>query len=70
MNDPHVEKLYYRFVSEDSDDRFEKAQPLTTTLGSFDIELREGLLIASPQAHYADEESARATFEPIVGMCQ
>src|SRR5687767_14998213 len=66
MNDPHVAKLYYRFISEDPTVLFENAQPLTITLGSFDVEIKDGVLVAGPQEHYSDEESAKAAFEPFL----
>lgn len=66
MNDPHVEKLYYRFISESPEDNFEKAQPLAITLGSFDVEIRDGRLCAIPQDHFPDEESAKTAFEPLL----
>ena len=66
MNDPHVEKLYYRFISENPGDSFEKAQPLTITLGSFSVEIHDGQLVATPKDHYPGEESAKVEFEPIL----
>jgi hypothetical protein len=66
MNDPHVEKLYYQFISENLNDIFEKAEPLKLTIGSFDVELCKGILIVSPQQHFASEESAKTAFQPFL----
>jgi hypothetical protein len=66
MNDPHVEKLYYRFISEDPNIRFEKAEPLQISVGSFDVEIQDSLLVAVPRDHFPNEESAKAAFEPIL----
>jgi hypothetical protein len=66
MNDPHVEELHYRFISENPSDRFDEALPLNVTLGMFDVELQEGSLIARPLEHYAGVESAKEDFEPHV----
>jgi hypothetical protein len=66
MNDPHVEKLYYRFISENPTVLFENAQPLTISLGSFDVEIKDSVLVAIPQEHYSDEERAKEAFEPLL----
>src|SRR5215208_6033168 len=66
MNDPHVKKLYYRFISEDPTVLFENAQPLTLTLGSFEVEIKDSVLVAIPHEHYSDEDSAKAAFEPFL----
>ena len=66
MNDPHVANLFYRFISEDPSVLFDKAQPLTLNLGSFEVEIKDGGLVATPQEHYSDEESAKAAFEPFL----
>jgi len=64
MNDPHVEELCYRFISENSSDRFEEAAPLITTLGTFEIELKDSVLTVRPQEHYAEVDKAKEDFEP------
>ena len=66
MNDPHVELLRYRFVSENPNDRFDSAKPLILSLGPFDIELNEGILEVHPQKHYPDIERAKQEFEPFL----
>jgi hypothetical protein len=66
MNDPHVEKLYYRFKSEDPNVLFVNAQLLTVSFDSFDVEIKEDQLTAIPLEHYTDEASARASFEPLL----
>lgn len=66
MNDPHVEKLYYRFSSEDPTDMYDKAIPMVAKYESFDIEMKEGVLTAIPHAHYPDIESAKIAFETLI----
>ncbi len=66
MNDPHVEKLVYRFASENINDKFDNAKTLKTTLGNFEVELSENILSAFPHDHYPDEDSARIAFEPLM----
>jgi hypothetical protein len=42
MNDAHVENLCDGFMSEDPTVIFENAQSLILTLGSFDVEVKDG----------------------------
>lgn len=66
MNDPHVVSLRYKFVSEDPSDIFDKAEPLKTSFGPFEIELRDNTLVAKPHDHYPDPDSAKAALEPYL----
>src|SRR6266496_4154774 len=66
MPDPHVEALYYKFVNENEGNSFEGVSPWKGTLGPFDVELRDGNLIAHPHDHHADRESARQVLEPYL----
>jgi hypothetical protein len=66
MNDPHVESLHYQFVSESPSDIYDKAEPLETPVGPFDVELRDGLLTALPHEHFLDADSAKSAFEPFL----
>ena len=64
MNDSRVEAIHYKFLSEDPDDTFDKAEPMSTRLGPFDIEPRNQVLTARPTDHYATEADARRHLEP------
>ena len=64
MNDPHVEALYYRFVTEDDSDDFSQAAPLSGSLGDFDFTLADGHLVARPRLHFASADDAIAALEP------
>lgn len=66
MNDPHVEALYYDFVSEIPSDKFDQAIPLNTLLGTFSVELKNGKLLAQPKIHFSDEEDAKAALKPLL----
>ncbi|MEM2111891.1 MAG: hypothetical protein QXX08_08460 [Candidatus Bathyarchaeia archaeon] len=66
MNGPHVEALYYRFINENPNDRFDEAVPLITTVQDFDIELNGALLTVKPKLHFSDIDSAKAAIDPIL----
>jgi hypothetical protein len=66
MNNPHVETLFYRFVSENYNDKFDQAKPFKGSLDSFDVELADGILTVIPHKHYPDEESVKLAFEPLL----
>ena len=66
MNDPHVEALHYRFISEDPSDLFDKAHPLAMQLGDFEVELRGEKLAIKPLVHYATQAEAKAAVEPYL----
>lgn len=66
MPDPHVEALYYRFKSLREHDSFDGAAKLETSLGDFDVVLADGELTARPRVHFADRETARDAFEPLL----
>lgn len=66
MADPHVQALYYRFKSLNDLDMFDKAVPLTGTLGDFDFALDSGMLTARPQSHFGDRDSARDALDPYL----
>ncbi len=66
MPDPHVQALYYRFKSLSELDTFDKAVPLSGSLGDFDFTLESGVLVAHPRSHYPGSESARDALEPYL----
>jgi hypothetical protein len=66
LPDPHVVALHYRFESIREYDKFGRAQPLEGSLGRFDYSLANGELVARPQDHFADRESARDALEPLL----
>ncbi len=63
MNDPHVKALYYRFISKDPMEKFEKAKPLSITFGTFDVELESQILTAQSTTHFSLVDEARAELE-------
>ncbi len=66
MNDPHVERLFYTFRSENEDDRFDQAEPLSTTIGDWDVVIVGGELTATPNNHFPDDISAKVSFGSIL----
>lgn len=64
MQDPHVEVLYYEFLSLDSRHDFSETAPWQGNLGGFVCHLVGGQLEALPQGHYPDPQSARDALEP------
>lgn len=64
MNDPHVVELRYKFEPEREDDRFDRAPVLSATLGEFDVELKDSVLVAKPRPHFANADDARLALEP------
>ncbi len=66
MNDPHVESLSFHFISEDPNDTFDETEPLIMSLGTFEVDLQNGKLTVRPQEHFANEESAKVAFEPLL----
>lgn len=66
MNNPHVEALYYRFISENPNDDFNAAQEVSVKLGNFEVTLRNDELIAKPTEHIPDEKSAIEALEPYL----
>jgi hypothetical protein len=64
VNDPHVEVLYYEFISLDDRHDFSQAAAWQGDLGGFDCHLAGGQLEARPQGHYPDLQSARDALEP------
>ena len=66
MSDPHVVALRYRFVSTNEFDRFTNAVPMRLTADGFDLHLEDAILTASPHAHFATIDEARAAIEPYL----
>ena len=66
MSDPHVVAIRYRFVSANEFDRFTKAVPMRVIADGFDLRLEDAILTASPQAHFATIDEARAAIEPFL----
>jgi hypothetical protein len=67
MNDPHVESLHYRFEALDPTlHDFSNAAPLDVRLADFSCRLADGRLVANPQQHHADAQSAREELEPYL----
>lgn len=64
MQDPHVEVLYYEFLSLDSRHDYSHAAVWQGNLGGFNCHLAGGQLEARPQGHYPDLQSARDALEP------
>lgn len=64
MVEYRVKALYYRFVSDLENDRFDEASPLTARRGDFDCSLVDGLLTAVPIVELKDRETAREALEP------
>lgn len=66
MNDPGIQTLHYRFVSESPTDMFIQAAPLNVTLGGFEVVLKDDRLMATPGRQYPSEASARNALEPLL----
>jgi hypothetical protein len=66
MNDPKVEKLYYRFLSIDPDDKFVDAQTLEFTKQGFKFRLENGMLTIIPDIKYSNPEELKPLIEPIL----
>jgi len=49
MNDPKVEEVFYRFISEDPNVKFDDAEPFLFTQMGFDFRLEKGVLTVHPQ---------------------
>lgn len=66
MNDPHVERLLYKFKSENENDQFDEAEALKTIISDWEVELVDGELTAKPNIHFPNAESARIEFDDIL----
>jgi hypothetical protein len=64
MSHPHVEVLFYRFVSLDDRHDFSQAGAWQGNLGGFRCRLDAGALEARPRGHHATTRSAREALEP------
>ncbi len=63
MAEYRVTALYYRFMSEVENDRFDDAEPQSGTLGDWEYSLEAGLLKAVPTAEFRDRGAARRDLE-------
>lgn len=61
-----VTALYYKFRSENAQDLFDEAAPLSGTIGSFDFRLDQGILTATPNVEFRDRQAARDAIEPLL----
>jgi len=66
MNDPKVEELYYRFISDNQNDKFDDAKLLEFSEQGFDFRLDKGMLTARPQKKYSSPDQAKMDVEPIL----
>lgn len=66
MNDPKVEALYYRFVSDNPNDQFDDAKPQAFTLQEFNFSLEKAILTVRPQIKYSSVDQAREKIDPIL----
>jgi hypothetical protein len=65
VNDPHVESLEYRFVS-DSTRVFENPPPLEHQTSDFNLRLADGYVTVEMNTHCATEQEARALVDPFL----
>jgi len=66
MNDPKVEALYYQFVSDNPNDKFDDAKPLIFTEKGLDFNLDKGVLTICPQKKYPSPDQVKIEVEPIL----
>jgi hypothetical protein len=65
MIDPHVERLHYRLET-DSTLQFDKPSRISLKTPDFQLDLADGVLVLTPNGHFADEASARAAAQPLL----
>lgn len=61
-----VTSLRYRLDNRNEHDHFDQVPPIVTTLGDFDLELRDGQLEAKPRRDYIQVRDARDELEPLL----
>src|SRR5215211_5969117 len=66
MNDPHVEALHYRLVSDETEATFDAPPAREADRGAFQVRLADGILTVTMTDHHATEASARAQIEPYL----
>ena len=65
MNDPHVEKLHYRLIHDDSID-YKTATPLKAEESDFSVILGQEGATFEMKMHCATEQEARALVDPYI----
>lgn len=65
MNDPHVDKLHYKLIHDDSTD-YKKAEPLQVEERDFSVILDQQGATFEMKTHCATEQEARALVDPYV----
>src|SRR5712692_8512695 len=63
MTDLHVQALVYEVESDPIDD-YSRASPSVAEFEGFRCELKDGVMRAEPEAHFADPEDTRLDLEP------
>jgi hypothetical protein len=66
MNDPKVEALYYQFVSDNPNDKFDDVKTLIFADNGFDFNLDKDILTVCPQKQFSDPEQVKIEVEPIL----
>jgi len=62
INDPHVERLYYRLVSKETI-TYDDPQPIEREADAFRMRLHDGKVIFEMKEHFATEKKAREAVE-------
>lgn len=66
MNDPKVEELCYRLITENPNDKFDNASPLFYSLPEFNLRIIDGMLTIQPQKKYTNVDQVKADIEPFL----